>query len=85
VACIPIGGVLQPNKAAELIAQLDAKVVVPMPVCDDAEAGEALAKFLHEMGVSAAPAPQSKLALMPSSVPSELTMVLLEQRGKVPG
>jgi len=85
VACIPIGGVLQPNKAAELIAQLDAKVVVPMPVCDDAEAGEALAKFLHEMGVSAAPAPQSKLALMPSSVPAELTMVLLEQRGKVPG
>jgi hypothetical protein len=85
VACIPIGGALQPNKAAELVAQLDAKVVVPMPVCDDAEAGEALAKFLHEMGVSAAPAPQSKLALMPSSVPAELTMVLLEQRGKVPG
>jgi L-ascorbate metabolism protein UlaG (beta-lactamase superfamily) len=85
VACIPVGGVLQPNKAAELIAQLDAKVVVPMPVCEDADAAEVLAKFLHEMGVSAPPAPQSKLALMPSSVPAELTMVLLEQRGKVPG
>jgi hypothetical protein len=42
-----------------------------------------LAKFLHEMGVPTAPAPQSKLALMPSSLPSEVTTVLLEQRGKI--
>ena len=83
VACIPIGGVLPPNKAAELIAQLDAKVVVPMPVCDDSDAAEALAKFLHEMGVSAPPALQSKLVLMPSALPAEVTTVLLEQRGKV--
>jgi hypothetical protein len=54
-----------------------------MVVCDDAEATEALAKFLHEMGVSTPPALQSKLALMPSSMPAELTTVLLEQRGKV--
>jgi L-ascorbate metabolism protein UlaG (beta-lactamase superfamily) len=83
VACIPVGGALPPNKAAELIAQLDAKVVVPMPVCDDADATEALAKFLHEMGVSTPPAPQSKLSLMPSSLPGELTTVLLEPRGKL--
>jgi Beta-lactamase superfamily domain len=83
VACVAIGGALPPNKAAELVAQLDAKVVVPMPVCDDSDAAEALAKFLHEMGVSAPPAPQSKLALMPSSLPTELTTVLLEQRGKL--
>jgi L-ascorbate metabolism protein UlaG (beta-lactamase superfamily) len=83
VACVAIGGALPPNKAAELVAQLDAKVVVPMPVCDDSDAAEALAKFLHEMGVSAPPAPQSKLALMPSSIPTELTTVLLEQRGKL--
>jgi L-ascorbate metabolism protein UlaG (beta-lactamase superfamily) len=83
VACVPVGGVLPPNKAAELIAQLDAKVVVPMPVCDDADVAEALAKFLHEMGVSTPPAPQSKLSLMPSSLPAELTTVLLEQRGKL--
>jgi hypothetical protein len=54
-----------------------------MPVCDDADAAEALAKFLHEMGVSAPPALQSKLALMPSSLPAEVTTVLLEQRGKL--
>jgi hypothetical protein len=83
VACVGIGGALPANKAAELVAQLDAKVVVPMPVCDDADAGEALARFLHEMGVSAPPAPQSKLALMPSSLPDELTTVLLEPRGKL--
>jgi L-ascorbate metabolism protein UlaG (beta-lactamase superfamily) len=83
VACVSVGGLFHANKAAELVAQLDAKVVVPMPVCDDAEATEALAKFLHEMGVSASPAPQSKLSLMPSSLPAEVTTVLLEQRGKL--
>jgi L-ascorbate metabolism protein UlaG (beta-lactamase superfamily) len=83
VACIPVGGTLSATKAAELVAQLDAKVVVPMLVCEDADSDEALAKFLHEMGVSTAPAPQSKLALMPSSLPAEVTTVLLEQRGKV--
>jgi hypothetical protein len=44
---------------------------------------EALAKFLHEMGVSAPPVPQSKLSLMPSSLPSEVTTVILESRGKL--
>ena len=83
VACVGIGGALHANRAAEIVAQLDAKVVVPMPVCDDADAAEALAKFLHEMGVSAPPAPQSKLALMPSSLPAEVTTVVLEQRGKL--
>jgi L-ascorbate metabolism protein UlaG (beta-lactamase superfamily) len=83
VACIAVGGALPADRAAELVAQLDAKVVVPMPVCDDVDANEALAKFLHEMGVSAPPAPQSKLALMPSSLPSEVTTVVLEQRGKL--
>jgi L-ascorbate metabolism protein UlaG (beta-lactamase superfamily) len=83
VACVPVGGTLPPNKAAELVAQLDAKVVVPMAICDDADAAEAMAKFLHEMGVSTPPAVQSKLSLMPSSMPAELTTVLLEPRGKV--
>lgn len=83
VACVPVGGTLTATKAAELVAQLDAKVVVPMPVCEDeASCSEALAKFLHEMGASAAPAPQPKLSVMPSSVPAEVTTVVLEQRGR---
>jgi L-ascorbate metabolism protein UlaG (beta-lactamase superfamily) len=84
VACIPVGGALSATRAAELVAQLDAKVVLPMPVCGDADSDEALSKFFHEMGVSTPPAPQSKLSLMPSSFPTEVTTVLLEQRGKVP-
>jgi len=83
VVCIPVGGTLSATRAAELVAQLDAKVVVPMAVCEDADSDEALSKFLHEMGVPTAPAPQSKLVLMPSSLPAEVTTVLLEQRGKV--
>src|SRR6267143_2062191 len=44
VACIPVGGVLSATHAAELIAQLDPRIVVPMPVFkDDADCREALA------------------------------------------
>lgn len=82
VACIPIGGALSATRAAELITQLDPRIVVPMPVCED-EAGceDALATFFHEMGGVAGPA-VSKLAVTPSSLPSEMTTVLLEARGR---
>jgi hypothetical protein len=84
VACIPIGGALTANRAAELIAQLDPKLVVPMPVCEDeAVCEEALAKFLHEMGGAAA-ATQPKLTITISSLPSETTTIRLESRGKSP-
>ena len=36
IACVPIGGSLSPQRAAELIAQLDPKIVVPMPLDEDA-------------------------------------------------
>ena len=82
IACVPVGGVLSPQKAAELIAQLDPKIVVPMPLDDEApETREALAKFFHEMGGE--PAVQSKLSITISGLPSETTTVLLESRGKV--
>lgn len=82
VCCVPIGGALSANKAAELVAQLDAKVIVPMTVCDDNEAGDALARFLHEMGITAALAPAPKLSLMPGSLPAEVSTVVLESRAK---
>ena len=82
VACVPIGGQLSPTRAAELIAQLDPKIVVPMPVCEDEDdCSEALDKFFHEMG--AQPTMQAKLQITTSSLPSETTTVLLESRGKV--
>jgi L-ascorbate metabolism protein UlaG (beta-lactamase superfamily) len=83
IACVPLGGTLNPTKAAELVAQLDPRIVVPMPLCDDdADCAEALAKFFHEMG--ATPTTQPKLSVSFSSLPAETTAVLLESRGKQP-
>ena len=83
VACVPIGGQLSATRAAEVIAQLDPKIVVPMAVCEDErECDEALAKFLHEMGAKDTVA-QAKLTVTPSSVPDETTTVLLESRGRI--
>jgi len=82
IACVPIGGNLSATRAAELIAQLDPKIVVPMPVCEDErDCDEALAKFFHEMGGSPGPA-QPKLQIAMSALPEETTVVLLESRGK---
>jgi L-ascorbate metabolism protein UlaG (beta-lactamase superfamily) len=83
IACVPIGGALQPAKAAELIAQLDVKIAVPMPVCDDGVCADAIRKFFHEMGAGEPTVPQAKLSITPSGLPDEATTVLLESRGKV--
>src|SRR6476620_7717486 len=65
IACVPIGGLLSTTKTAELVAQLDPRIVVAMPLDEDApETAEALAKFLHEMG--GAPAAQPKLSVTSS-------------------
>ena len=83
VACVPIGGQLSATRAAEVVAQLDPKIVIPMAVCDDErECDEALAKFLHEMGAKDTTA-QVKLTVTPGSIPEETTTVRLEARGKV--
>jgi L-ascorbate metabolism protein UlaG (beta-lactamase superfamily) len=82
VVCVPIGGALTAATAAALVAQLDPKIVIPMPVCEDeAACDEAVKLFLHEMG--AEPMIQPKLSIMPSSLPAETATVLLESRGKV--
>ena len=82
IACVPVGGPLSATKTAELVAQLDPKLVVAMPVCaDDTECAEAVAKFFHEVGGD--PTPQPKLAVTISSLPAETTTVVLESRGKV--
>ena len=82
VACVPIGGAISATKAAELVAQLDPRIVVPMPVCDDeADCKEALGRFFHEMGGE--PAIQPKLSITASGLPADTTTVLLESRGKV--
>lgn len=81
VACVPVGGALTATRAAELVAQLDPKIVVPLPVCaEEADCAEALRRFLHEMG--AQPTPQARLSVTPTSLPSETTTILLEARGR---
>jgi L-ascorbate metabolism protein UlaG (beta-lactamase superfamily) len=82
IACVPVGGTLSPQRAAELIAQLDPKIVVPMPLDDESSATrDALARFFHEMGSE--PTVQQKLSVTISQLPAETTTVLLESRGKV--
>lgn len=82
IVCIPLGGALSPTRAAALVAQLDPRIVVPMPLCEDeADCAEALAKFFHEMG--AEPVTQPKLSVTATSLPAETITVLLEARGKV--
>jgi L-ascorbate metabolism protein UlaG (beta-lactamase superfamily) len=81
IACVPVGGGLNATRTAELIAQLNPKLVIAMPVCpDEADCAETLATFFHEMGGE--PAPQPKLAVTISTLPQETTTVLLESRGK---
>jgi len=81
IVCVPLGGGLNPTNAAALVAQLDPRIVVPMPICDDEkDCAEALARFFHEMGGE--PVVQPKLSVTATSLPTETTTVLLESRGK---
>lgn len=82
IVCVPIGGSLTPARAAEVVAQLDASLVVPLPVEGDENGSSPdMNRFLHEMGVQH-PAPQPKLVATISSLPQETTLVLLESRAK---
>jgi hypothetical protein len=81
VVCVPIGGSLGAARAAELVAQLDANLIVPMAI-DGAGGGAAeLDRFLHEMSVAKSE-PQPKLSVSVSSIPAETTVVLLDPRGR---
>lgn len=81
IACVPLGGALSPSQAAAVVAQLDPRIVVPMPICEEDEAcREALRRFFHEMG--AEPATQPKLSITASSLPTETTTIMLEPRGR---
>ena len=80
VACVPIGGSLAAARAAELVTQLDAKLIVPMALETDGVATE-MEKFLHEMSAQQ-PEAATKLTVSISSLPAETTVALLEPRGR---
>lgn len=81
VLLLPVGGVstIDATMAAEVIRQVEPKVVVPMhyktPVLNR-ELGS-VDKFLKEMGVEQT-VPQPKLSLLPSSLPLSTQVVLLD-------
>ncbi len=82
VACVPLGGHMSAARAAEVVAQLEVNLVVPLLVAEnEADSEAALAKFLHEMGVKDL-TPQPKLVVTVSSVPQETTVALLESRAR---
>ncbi|HWH23867.1 MAG TPA: MBL fold metallo-hydrolase [Candidatus Limnocylindria bacterium] len=81
VVCVPVGGSLPAARTAELVAQLDAKLVVPMPMDGAGGGGGEMDKFLHELSVQNADT-VAKLSVSISSLPHETTVVLLEPRGR---
>ena len=82
IVCLAIGRALPPAPAAELVTQLGANLVVPLPVAtDDAEAASDLERFLKEMSV-AHPTPVARLNVSISTVPQEIAVVVLEPRGR---
>ena len=82
VVCLGIGPQLSAVHAAEIVGQLDAHMVVPLPLTEAAASPDGdLDKFLREMSVADAQ-PVSSLKVTISSVPNETAVVLLEQRGR---
>jgi L-ascorbate metabolism protein UlaG (beta-lactamase superfamily) len=83
VLLIPVGGTCTINgaEAAEVVAQLEPKLVVPMHFKTDAVGFslDALDRFCKEMAVDEV-TPQAKLTVTPSSVPDETTVAVLDFR-----
>jgi L-ascorbate metabolism protein UlaG (beta-lactamase superfamily) len=82
VLCLGVGPQLSAVHAGEMVSQLDAHMVVPLPLTEAAAApGGDLEKFLKEMSVSDLQ-PVGSLKVTISTVPNEMAVVLLEQRGR---
>jgi hypothetical protein len=79
VVCVPLGGALSATRAAELVAQLEAHLIVPMSA--DGNFNAEFDRFLHEMGVQKSE-PVPRLAVTISSLPQETTIVSLEPRAR---
>jgi L-ascorbate metabolism protein UlaG (beta-lactamase superfamily) len=82
VLLVPVGGqsTIDAAKAAELVAALEVKLVIPMHYRTNAAHTAELApveRFLKEMG-RAESAPQAKLNISRSSLPAETQVVVLE-------
>jgi L-ascorbate metabolism protein UlaG (beta-lactamase superfamily) len=88
ILLIPIGGrnTINATQAAEVISQVEPRIVIPMHYRTEAIAGthpdlEPLDKFCREMGIEAV-SPQPKLVVTRNSLPQETQVVILEQRSR---
>jgi L-ascorbate metabolism protein UlaG (beta-lactamase superfamily) len=82
IVCLGIGPHLSAAHAAEITTQLDAHMVIPLPLTEAAAKPEGdLERFLKEMSVSD-PQRVGSLKATISSIPNETATVLLEQRGR---
>jgi L-ascorbate metabolism protein UlaG (beta-lactamase superfamily) len=81
VLFVPIGGqsTLNPTQAAEVISQIEPRVIIPMhyPTSEvEGEFSEPLRKFCREMQVES-PTVLPKLSITRNSLPTEIQVVLL--------
>jgi L-ascorbate metabolism protein UlaG (beta-lactamase superfamily) len=85
VLLVPVGGnfTISPAEAAEVVAQVSPKIVIPMHFATDGASADLLGpeRFLHELAVSE-PIRQPKAVVHASSLPEESQVVLLEARGR---
>ncbi len=81
VLLLPVGGVSTINAAmaAEVIRQLEPKLVVPMhyKTPEFKRELDPVDKFFREMGIQPPPSPQPKLAVTRSNLPDRMQVVLL--------
>ena len=85
VALVPIGGHdldLSATQAAEIIHQLEPKVVVPMSYDPESNKKDSpFERLLHELGVKDI-VPTAKLSLSRSSLPENVQVVTLDSRAR---
>lgn len=83
VLLVPVGGhcTIAPAQAAEVISQIEPKVVVPMHFATEESTMDLdpVDPFLHEMGLTGTE-PQARLVVTPSSLPPEPTVTVLQYR-----
>jgi L-ascorbate metabolism protein UlaG (beta-lactamase superfamily) len=82
VLLVPISGqyVLNAAQAAEVISQVEPRIVIPMHYHPSGETPDPLDKFCREMGIEAINS-QSKLVITHSTLPAETQVVILSIRG----